>query len=88
MEDDEPSVMGAGSYGTNPMPSEPQAYQIQETLKGAMVGDYRHRPRLLRLKDAKRGLESKLAEVNKAIALLEKNPEMNELMEAIERAGV
>jgi len=47
-----------------------------------------HRPRLQRLKDAKKSLEIKLAEVNKAIELLEANPQMYELMEAIERAGV
>lgn len=46
-----------------------------------------HRPRLQRLKDAKRGLEVKLAEVNRAIELLEANPEVYELMEAIEKAG-
>ena len=53
-----------------------------------MIGKDYHRPRLQRLKDAKKGLEHKLAQVNKAIELLEANPQMYEVMEAIERAGV
>lgn len=47
-----------------------------------------HRTRLQRLKDAKRSLESKLDEVNTAIYLLEANPQMNEILEALEKAGV
>lgn len=48
---------------------------------------YQHRTKLERLHDAKKGLESKLAEVNKAIELMEANPKMVEIIDALERAG-
>ncbi len=46
------------------------------------------RTKLERLSDMKRGLEAKLAEVDKAILLLKGNPQINEIIEALERAGV
>jgi len=58
-----------------------------DSLTATQANRLMHRPRLQRLKDAKVGLEAKLAEVNKAIELLEANPQMYELMEAVERAG-
>lgn len=48
----------------------------------------RHRTKLERLNDAKKGLEVKLAEVNKAIELMEANPKMVEMIDALERVGI
>lgn len=83
MEDRPDPTQAAEDYRGYP---EQGNYFIKEAVQTG--GRLMHRPRLQRLKDAKKGLESKLAEVNHAIKLLEDNPQMNELMEAIERAGV
>ncbi len=40
-----------------------------------------------RLKATKEALETKLGEINKALALLDENPKLTELLEAVERAG-
>jgi len=88
---EEPSVLGAGSYGGNAaMPSEnyPTPYAEKMAMQTLQGGYDRHRPRLQRYKDARKSLEAKLAEVNKAIQLLEANPQMNELMDAIEKVGI
>ena len=63
-------------------------YAGNQAIEKGLDTRYKHRPRLHRLKDAKRGLEAKLAEINKAIELLEANPQINEIMEAVERAGI
>lgn len=48
----------------------------------------KQRTKLDRLHDMKRGLEAKLAEVNKAIELLQGNPQLTEVIDALEKAGV
>ena len=48
----------------------------------------KYRTRLERLKDAKKGLEVKLKEINEAIEALEANPEFTKLMELLERVGI
>ena len=59
------------------------------TLGGyAMEKQMMRRTKMERLKDTRAGLEAKLAEVNTAIKLLEENPKMNEIIEALEKAGV
>lgn len=69
-------------------PSYPgNALDVQAKLASAM-DQYKPRTKMERLKDAKAGLEAKLKEVNKAIALLQDNPQINEVIEALERAGV
>ena len=80
---EDPSILGSGGTYPSP-PNQYDNYAKTESLTGQRM----HRLRLQRLKDAKEGLEAKLAEVDKAIQLLEANPQMYELMEAIERAGV
>lgn len=71
---------------------EKEQYYAMQSLGGAspntLAGPMRPRTKLERLHDAKRGLESKLEEVNTAIKLLEENPKMNEIIEALEKAGV
>lgn len=71
----------------------PYAEQANPVLGGSYamektIGVPMRRTKMERLKDAKAGLEAKLAEVNNAIKLLEENPKMNEIIEALERAGV
>lgn len=68
-----------------------QEYALQQVLGGASMPpsvQYMRRTKLERLHDARKGLEGKLAEVNKAISLLEANPQINEVIEALEKAGV
>lgn len=85
---DSPSVQGAGAYdNTVPTPYQEQAQHemLHRALGGKMI---RERTKLERLKDAKQGLEAKLAEVNNAIRLMEENPKIAEIIHAMERAGV
>jgi len=73
---------------------EKEQYALQQVLGGGAnavpmpSGMYMRRSKLERLHDARKGLEGKLAEVNKAISLLEANPQINEIIEALEKAGV
>lgn len=46
------------------------------------------RTKLERLNDLKLNLEGKLAEVNNAIKLLEANPQLTEIINALERVNV
>lgn len=48
----------------------------------------RSRTKLERLRDMKQGLEAKLEEVNQAIKLLEDNPQLTEVINALERVNV
>lgn len=58
--------------------------------KSAMVGQggLMRRTKMERLKDLKKQVEVKLEEVNTAIKLLEENPKMNEVIEALEKVGI
>lgn len=62
-------------------------YQYQGLAKMPGLGSIRGHTTPERLKYLKKSLEDKLTEVNKALALIEANPKVIELMEAIERAG-
>lgn len=70
--------------GTDQYPNDPK----MERLAEQGLNRIKPRTRLERLKDAKRGLEQKLKEINDAIEALEANPEINRIMELVEKAGV
>jgi len=57
---------------------------------GALVkgNTMRHRTKLERLHDMKKQIEVKLDEVNKAIKLLEENPKLTDIIDALEKVGV
>jgi len=46
-----------------------------------------HRPKLDRLKDARKQLEIRLEDVNKAIAMLEGNPQLNDFLNLMEKVN-
>lgn len=66
--------------------TEAPAYDDRIAKIGA-GGLMKPRTRLERLYDMKRGLESRLDEVNTAIRLLEDNPKLTEIIDALEKVG-
>ena len=55
---------------------------------GASNQMMRPRTKLERLKDMRKQIESKLEEVNTAINLLEGNPQLTEIIDALEKVNV
>ena len=76
---------GGAQYDKGAFDSQVVHEQLQRALHGNVM---RERTKLERLKDAKKGLEAKLAQVNDAIRLMEENPKIAEIIHAMERAGV
>jgi len=67
------------------------AYPINEvmSMEGQSAGKMMMpRTKLQRLNDMKSGLEAKLEEVNFAIKLLEENPKLTEIIDALEKVRV
>lgn len=67
--------------------------EMFDSLKNAdspstMARQMRPRTKLERLRDMKQGLESKLEEVNTVISLLESNPELVKIIDALEKVNV
>jgi hypothetical protein len=58
---------------------------VNQTLVNAKM--IKVRTKMERLHDLKKGLETKLEEVNNAISLLEKNPEFLQVIDALEKIG-
>lgn len=59
---------------------------LDYTLKG--MNRIQPRTKLERLRDMKKQIEAKLKEVNEAIEALEKNPELTEILNKLERVNV
>lgn len=60
--------------------------QLQKSAYGGL--EARPRTKLERLHDKRKGLEQMLEVTNKAIALLESEPKLTEIIDALEKAGV
>lgn len=69
-------------------PSAPSNYYGEKAMQQIGQGGLMRRTKMERLNDAKKSLETKLAEVNDAIRLLNENPKMNEIIEALEKVGI
>lgn len=65
----------------------PEVAQQGAFINQGIAKSVKIRTKMERLHDLKKGLESKLEEVNNAISLLEKNPEFLQVIDALEKIG-